>query len=635
MQVGHELFVFGGSDVTLEPHAVLYVFDTHALTWASPGAAGSYPAARSYHSMTVVDEDIFVYGGSDTQSQPLGDLHVLDAAAMEFRQPTQLGSVPSARKGHTLTKSGTYLYLFGGMGEGEALLNDAHRLDPSSVTWRALQTTGDLPPGRDGHTATAMEDRLFVFGGADSNGKLNDVRVLDLHALRWSRPRSVGGPPEPRWGHSATLISQQVYMFGGVDDAQQVLSDIWVMGRHCTGQLTLTASRDSFSSGDGLYQANANCSWHLAGTSEPNRQVQLFFSSFDLEQGRDWVRVYDGASAGEPLHSLTGTSLPGAVLSTAGSLLVTFSSDGVVGGEGFEASYFEVCAAGYVPDPYNPDECLPCAAGTHAATPGLLACTACPAYTYSATAGAAACTDCPSFSRAAAAGASAASDCFCLAGYFRNSTGCSLCPAGAECVGGGQAIRSIPDWCRVGSDFYKCCNEGDCPGGDAECPSAASRAPLGETTCGETAILGLAVLTFIIAMALLCVVALCCWCVGFTKGMRKGTRDALREIVAPFQMGDADKDDDAFARVEAFAAQPDVPADDVAILDVAELVEAEPEQRTPPPRPSAGFQQQQQQPSAAAEYTASMQASPVGSAGGFSRSSGASGANRGSRRIVE
>ena len=51
------------------------------------------------------------------------------------------------------------------------------------------------------------------------------------------------------------------------------------MARHCTGQLTLTANRDSFSSGDGLYQANANCSWHLA-PPEPNRQVQLFFSSF-------------------------------------------------------------------------------------------------------------------------------------------------------------------------------------------------------------------------------------------------------------------------------------------------------------------------------------------------------------------
>ena len=306
-QVGHKLHVFGGGDVTLDPRAELYVFDTHTLAWSNPGAAGTAPSARSYHAMALMEESIFLFGGSDAQSQPLGDLHVLATDALRWTQPSMLGTVPSARKGHTFTKSGAYLYLFGGKGAGGVLLNDVHELDTNRVSWRALQTTGELPPGRDGHTATAVEDRMYVFGGASSQGKLNDVRVLDLHTLRWSRPRSVGGPPGPRWGHSATLISQQIYMFGGVDQEQQVaatparkspcraagfaaraigphltrrlacpcqvLSDIWAMARHCQGPLMLTSSRDSFSSGDGLYQANANCSWHMAPT-EPNRQAR-------------------------------------------------------------------------------------------------------------------------------------------------------------------------------------------------------------------------------------------------------------------------------------------------------------------------------------------------------------------------
>ena len=81
-------------------------------------------------------------------------------------------------------------------------------------------------------------------------------------------------------------------------------------------------------------------------------KVALFFSSFALEQEKDWVRVYDGSAAVEPLYSFTGSDLPSTVLSTAGSLLVTFSSDAVVSGEGFQASYYTLCAAGYVPDTY-------------------------------------------------------------------------------------------------------------------------------------------------------------------------------------------------------------------------------------------------------------------------------------------
>ena len=209
-------------DAALDTKADLHAFDTRTLSWSTLTTIGTTPPARSYHAMALVEQNVFVFGGGDAQSQPLADLHVLDTDILSWTEPTAAGAAPSARSGHTLTKSSTYLYLFGGMGEGGVLLNDAHELDTNSIAWRALQTRGDLPPGRDGHSATAMEDKLYVFGGADSQGKLNDVRVLDLHSLRWSRPRSVGGPPQPRWGHSATLISQQVYMFGGVDQQQQV-----------------------------------------------------------------------------------------------------------------------------------------------------------------------------------------------------------------------------------------------------------------------------------------------------------------------------------------------------------------------------------------------------------------------------
>ena len=380
----------------------------------------------------------------------------------------------------------------------------------------------------------------------------------------------------------------------------------------------LTSSRDSFSSGDGRYQANANCSWHMAPT-EPNRQarripaprtmpraspsmtsrtivslpqphagppackVALFFSSFALEQDQDWVRVYDGSAAVEPLYSFTGSDLPRTVLSTAGSLLVTFSSDAVVSGEGFEASYFTLCAAGYVSDASNPDECLPCAPGRYSAQPGLPECAVCNRYSYNDVVGASACKDCPPLTQALGPGSSAQSECFCLPGYNINGSSCDLCPEGAECPGGGAALRSREGWCRSGEQFLACCDARACPAGDAECPSSASTAAHGETVCSEVSILTMGILTFILVLVTLIVVGACCWCAGFTKGMRRGASDALKDIVAPFREDDSDG--------EAFAE-----ADDVAVVDVA-LHDAR--------SPVVGS-------------TDSMQASPVGSAGGIS-----------------
>lgn len=342
--------------------------------------------------------------------------------------------------------------------------------------------------------------------------------------------------------------------------------------------------------------------------ASPACKVALFFSSFALEQDQDWVRVYDGSAAVEPLYSFTGHNLPSTVLSTAGSLLVTFSSDAVVSGEGFQASYYTLCAAGYVPDTFNPDECLPCAAGRYSAQPGLLECTMCNRYSYNDVAGASACKDCPALTQALDPGSSAQSECFCLPGYNRNGTSCDLCPEGAECPGSGAAVRSREGWCRSGEQFLACCDVRACPAGDGECPSSAATAAHGQTECPEVKLLTMGVLTFVLVLVTLVVVGACCWCAGFTKGMRRGASDALHDIVAPFRN---DGSDEQAFEVEAFAAQSDVPADDVAVVDVAQYVEAEPAPRLGLYDPRA----------LVVGGTLSMQASPAGSAGGVSLSS--------------
>ena len=75
-------------------------------------------------------------------------------------------------------------------------LADTYSYEPVARSWEPISTTGDAPAGREGHTASILDEKLYVFGGADGFGNLNDVRALDLGTYRWSHPRSSGMPPK-------------------------------------------------------------------------------------------------------------------------------------------------------------------------------------------------------------------------------------------------------------------------------------------------------------------------------------------------------------------------------------------------------------------------------------------------------
>ncbi len=74
----------------------------------------------------------------------------------------------------------------------------------------------------------------------------------------------------------------------------------------------------------------------------PNKKIALTFSAFDLEQGYDYLYVYDGNSTNSPDLSnggFTGNTIPGPFVSSAadGSLTVKFYSDGGVVAPGYVA----------------------------------------------------------------------------------------------------------------------------------------------------------------------------------------------------------------------------------------------------------------------------------------------------------
>lgn len=75
--------------------------------------------------------------------------------------------------------------------------------------------------------------------------------------------------------------------------------------------------------------------------STPGYHVKLSFSSLDLENGYDWLDVFDGFSVAAPqAASLTGSTIPSDIIGTGpyGELTFRFISDGTIQAAGWEAT---------------------------------------------------------------------------------------------------------------------------------------------------------------------------------------------------------------------------------------------------------------------------------------------------------
>ncbi|XP_051949874.1 host cell factor 1-like isoform X2 [Xyrauchen texanus] len=103
-------------------------------------------------------------------------------------------------------------------------LNDLYTLElrPGSnvASWDIPITYGVLPPPRESHTAviytekTSKKSRLVIYGGM-SGCRLGDLWTLDIDTLTWNKPAISGVGPLPRSLHSATTINNKMFVFGG------------------------------------------------------------------------------------------------------------------------------------------------------------------------------------------------------------------------------------------------------------------------------------------------------------------------------------------------------------------------------------------------------------------------------------
>ncbi|MCB9165736.1 MAG: M4 family metallopeptidase [Flavobacteriales bacterium] len=107
-----------------------------------------------------------------------------------------------------------------------------------------------------------------------------------------------------------------------------------------SAEYPLSAATGLVSDGSGVssYRANTTCAWYIAPAGATS--VTLNFSQFETEETNDIVKIYSSLDTSiPPIVTLSGTALPGPIVSNTGVMFITFSTNGAVNMSGWSASY--------------------------------------------------------------------------------------------------------------------------------------------------------------------------------------------------------------------------------------------------------------------------------------------------------
>ena len=246
---GNEQFLFGGFDQNTNLWVLRYEGDN--WRWEYRVAQGTAPTTRGGHSGIFVSEGpgqdyIIIFGGVESPLDvPVDtDTYKLPNPWDPFSQWEKLETtctIPSARAEHTaLYEGGMKMVVFGGYTSISPVVasSDTYVLDFSvtPASWTKLNTSGDIPTARYGHSAVWGGMGMMVFGGKDNAGSLhNDCRWFDLGSKLWSQQPVTGDEPPARWQHAAVWMDPSpgepggMLIFGGQGENGEYLDDFWVL----------------------------------------------------------------------------------------------------------------------------------------------------------------------------------------------------------------------------------------------------------------------------------------------------------------------------------------------------------------------------------------------------------------------
>jgi hypothetical protein len=191
---------------------------------------------RSKHSLTVVSGQAYIFGGEYERGKLAGDeVHIvslpLKKAGNEGKPDYKVvpslgegedGKVPGARAGHTACAIGERVYMFGGYGEDEKAIQEMGRVwvfNTNTLGWSYIYPSSDVsvPPARSLHGGATSEHPL---PNTDVSNKASYSEQITSAVGKL--PNLIGKASAPQEPHGSLVIC------GGMSKCGEPLNDTWI-----------------------------------------------------------------------------------------------------------------------------------------------------------------------------------------------------------------------------------------------------------------------------------------------------------------------------------------------------------------------------------------------------------------------
>lgn len=224
------LYVFGGFSLN-RILGDLKRFCFGKNKWETLELSDPWPEGRYEHAVAAFGDGFYMFGGKTENGSYSNELWFFNAASESWTVEALNSSIqPSAVSGHTLTKVDNYLYLFGGKTLEGHFLADMYKIDGNiPEEWVEVKPSGGKSSLRRlvGHSTVYHKESksLLIFGGYSYSldqprfgSHTDNLHVFHIENLVWTGINFDGESskvPSQRSFHSATIMGNYMVIFGG------------------------------------------------------------------------------------------------------------------------------------------------------------------------------------------------------------------------------------------------------------------------------------------------------------------------------------------------------------------------------------------------------------------------------------
>ena len=195
----------------------------------------------------VIGEDIHTFGGGGVGCYSNESWKLTRNTDGNFKWTRILmkhkEQTPSPRKEHSGWEYDGKLWTFGGYGpsingylneHGDFSNNHNNQLlhfNPESNKWTNVKCVGTVPSPRSLYATTALDNKVWLYGGNNSSIDFDDLYELDMCSLTWKLILTMTLKPERRYACCLNVTREnQLVLHGGQnDESNEPFEDTWIL----------------------------------------------------------------------------------------------------------------------------------------------------------------------------------------------------------------------------------------------------------------------------------------------------------------------------------------------------------------------------------------------------------------------